>query len=128
VREVRAEARQLFEKMTERSTATWNSMIFGLANSGHCQEAIDLFNRMFSEGATPAHLTFTAVLTACSYGGLVELGKGQYPAMVEEHGHGIKPRMEHYACMVHLLGQSGRLGEAYGFIKTMPLEPEPRER
>ncbi|GJN31026.1 hypothetical protein PR202_gb19380 [Eleusine coracana subsp. coracana] len=116
------EARQLFEKMVKRSTVTWNAMIFGLANSGHCQEAISLFNRMLSEGATLDHLTFTAVLTACSYGGMVELGKGLYRAMREEHG--IEPRLEHYACMVHLLGRAGRLDEAYDFISAMPLEPD----
>jgi pentatricopeptide repeat protein len=116
------EACQLFEKMAKRSTVTWNSMIFGMANSGHCQEAINLFNRMLLDGAMPDHLTFTGVLTACSYGGMVELGKGLYQAMVDEHG--IQPRMEHYACMVHLLGLAGRLAEAYDFIRAMPLEPD----
>ncbi|KAF8718765.1 hypothetical protein HU200_025067 [Digitaria exilis] len=52
------EAHQLFDKMAERSTVTWNSMIFGLANSGHCQEAISLFDRMLFEGARPDHLTY----------------------------------------------------------------------
>ncbi|XP_071683229.1 pentatricopeptide repeat-containing protein At5g59600-like [Lolium perenne] len=61
------EARHLFDRMSERSTVTWNSMIFGLANSGHCQEAVGLFDRMPREGAKPNHLTFTALLTACSY-------------------------------------------------------------
>ncbi|KAG2553009.1 pentatricopeptide repeat-containing protein At5g59600-like [Panicum virgatum] len=116
------EAHRLFDKMVERSTVTWNSMIFGLANSGHCQEAISLFHRMLCDGAWPDHLTFTAVLTACSYCGMVELGKGLYRAMKEEHG--IEPRLEHYACMVHLLGRAGMLAEAYDFIKAMPLEPD----
>jgi len=116
------EAHRLFDKMVERSTVTWTSMIFGLANSGHCQEAISLFHRMLGDGARPGHLTFTAVLTACSYCGMVELGKGLYRAMKEEHG--IEPRLEHYACMVHLLGRAGMLAEAYDFIKAMPLEPD----
>ncbi|CAN6284770.1 unnamed protein product [Urochloa humidicola] len=115
------EAYRVFDKMAERSTVTWNSMIFGLANSGHCQEAIDLFDRMLCDGARPDHLTFTAVLTACSYCGMVEVGKGLYRAMKE---HGIQPRLEHYACMVHLLGRAGKLAEAYDFIKAMPLEPD----
>ncbi|KAF0932749.1 hypothetical protein E2562_012090 [Oryza meyeriana var. granulata] len=115
------EARRIFDKMPQRSTVTWNSMIFGLANSGHCQEAIGLFDRMLRDGAQPDHLTFTAVLTACSYGGMVEVGKGLYRAMRE---YGVEPRLEHYACMVHLLGRAGRLAEAYDFIKAMPLEPD----
>ncbi|KAG8074419.1 hypothetical protein GUJ93_ZPchr0006g45817 [Zizania palustris] len=116
------EARRLFDRMPLRSTVTWNSMIFGLANSGHCQEAVDLFDRMLRDGANPDHLTFTAVLTACSYGGMVEVGKGLYRAMQEEYG--VEPRLEHYACVVHLLGRAGRLAEAYDFIKAMPLEPD----
>ncbi|RLN38991.1 pentatricopeptide repeat-containing protein [Panicum miliaceum] len=116
------EAHRLFDKMPERRTVTWNSMIFGLANSGHCREAISLFDRMLCDGARPDHLTFTAVLTACSYCGMVELGEGLYRAMKEEHG--IEPRLEHYACMVHLLGRAGKLAEAYDFIKAMPLEPD----
>jgi pentatricopeptide repeat protein len=116
------EARQLFDKMPERSAVTWNSMIFGLANSGHCPEAVSLFDRMLREGAEPDHLTFTALLTACSYGGMVEVGKGLYRAMREEYG--IEPRLEHYACMVHLLGGAGKLHEAHDFIKAMPVEPD----
>ncbi|EEE58776.1 hypothetical protein OsJ_10296 [Oryza sativa Japonica Group] len=116
------EARRLFDKMPQRSTVTWNSMIFGLANSGHCQEAVGLFDRMLRDGAKPDHLTFTAVLTACSYGGMVEVGKILYRAMQVEYG--VEPRLEHYACMVHLLGRAGRLDEAYGFIRAMPLEPD----
>uniref|UniRef100_A0ACD5WZQ4 Uncharacterized protein n=1 Tax=Avena sativa TaxID=4498 RepID=A0ACD5WZQ4_AVESA len=116
------EALRLFDKMSERSTVTWNSMIFGLANSGHCPEAVSLFDRMLREGVKPDHLTFTALLTACSYGGMVEIGKTLYRAMREECG--IEPRLEHYACMVHLLGRAGKLDEAHDFIKAMPVEPD----
>ena len=116
------EARRLFDRMSERSTVTWNSMIFGLANSGHCLKAVGLLDRMLQEGTKPDHLTFTAVLTGCSYGGMVETGKALYRAMREEYG--IEPRLEHYACMVHLLGGAGRLDEAHNFIKAMPVEPD----
>lgn len=36
----------------------------------------------------------------------------------------IVPRLEHYACMVDLLGRAGKLSEAYGMIKTMPVKPD----
>lgn len=35
----------------------------------------------------------------------------------------IEPKLEHYACMVDLLARSGKLSKAYGFIETMPIEP-----
>ncbi|KAK3001044.1 hypothetical protein RJ639_021370 [Escallonia herrerae] len=34
--------------------------------------------------------------------------------------HGISPRMEHYACMVDLLGRSGFLEKAVDFINSLP--------
>ncbi|KAL2898906.1 hypothetical protein RDABS01_023988 [Bienertia sinuspersici] len=113
----------LFWKMTRKNTPTWNSMIFGYANHGYCNEAIELFKRMEIEEVEKLdHLTFTAVLTACSHGGMMELGKNLFESMQEKYN--IKPRLEHYACMVDLLGRAGKLTEAYGLIKAMPIQPD----
>ena len=118
-----AEARILFYLMSEKNTVTWNSMIFGCANHGHCNEAIELFNQMEKEdGKKPDHLTFTAVLTACSHAGMVESGERLFHLMQEKYR--IMPRLEHYACMVDLLGRAGKLAEAYDMIKGMPIEPD----
>ncbi|XP_043692102.1 pentatricopeptide repeat-containing protein At5g59600 [Telopea speciosissima] len=116
------EAAKLFDKMQDRNTVTWNSMIFGYANHGYCHEAIDLFYQMVEVKVKLDHLTFTAVFTACSHGGLVEVGHNLFHLMQDQYG--IEPRLEHYACMVDLLGRAGKLGEAYDLIKTMPLEPD----
>ncbi|KAF8397444.1 hypothetical protein HHK36_016361 [Tetracentron sinense] len=116
------EAVKMFNKMCQRNTVTWNSMIFGYANHGYCNEAIELFNRMIEEEVEPNHLTFTAALMACSHAGLVKHGQNLFHSMQEEYG--IKPRLEHYACMVDLLGRAGDLIEAYKLIKTMPIEPD----
>ncbi|XP_059430617.1 pentatricopeptide repeat-containing protein At5g59600-like [Corylus avellana] len=118
-----AEARNLFHRMSKRNIVTWNSMIFGYANHGYCNEAIELFNQMEKEeGKKLDHLTFTAVLTACSHAGMVELGQSLFHLMQEKYG--IVPRLEHYACMVDLLGRAGKLAEAYDLIMKMPAEPD----
>ncbi|XP_020108676.1 pentatricopeptide repeat-containing protein At5g59600 [Ananas comosus] len=116
------EAKRVFEKMGIRSTVTWNSMIFGLANSGHCHDAMSLFHRMHNEGVRADHLTFTAVFTACSHAGMVEIGRSLFRSMQEEYG--IKPRLEHYACMVDLLGRAGKILEANNLIEEMPTKPD----
>ncbi|XP_074591198.1 pentatricopeptide repeat-containing protein At5g59600 [Curcuma longa] len=116
------EARKVFDDMPDRSTVSWNSMIFGYANEGCCKEAIELFDRMGSTGARPDHLSFTAALSACSHGGMVELGKRLFHSMQVKHR--IEPRMEHYACMVDMLGRAGELAEACDFIAEMPMEPD----
>lgn len=118
-----SEARTLFYKMPEKNTVTMNSMIFGYANHGCCEEAIELFNQMEMEGVPKLdHLTFTAALTACSHVGDIELGQRLFKIMQEKYC--IEPRLEHYACMVDLFGRAGKLEEAYGIIKSMPVKPD----
>ncbi|KAJ1378021.1 Tetratricopeptide-like helical domain superfamily [Sesbania bispinosa] len=36
----------------------------------------------------------------------------------------IIPKLEHYGCMVDLLGRSGKLVEAYQVIQSMPMKPD----
>ncbi|KAJ0962457.1 hypothetical protein J5N97_030285 [Dioscorea zingiberensis] len=119
-----SEAEMVFDNMRVRNRVSWNSMIFGYANHGYCDRAFNVFHRMGAggEGIRPDHLTFTATLTACSNAGMVEVGKDLFRAMQKEHA--IKARLEHYACMVDLLGRAGRLVEAHEFIKRMPIEPD----
>lgn len=117
-----SEAKRLFYSMPKRNTVTWNSMMFGYANNGYSTEAIDLFNIMKGEGVKCDHLTYTAALTACSHGGKVKLGISLLLLMKEKYG--IEPRLEHYACMVDLLGRAGKVTEAYDLIKKMPVVPD----
>lgn len=37
---------------------------------------------------------------------------------------GVAPILEHYGCMVDLLGRAGLLREASDFVKNMPFEPD----
>ncbi|KAE8678907.1 Pentatricopeptide repeat-containing protein [Hibiscus syriacus] len=117
-----SQAKTLFCKMSEKSIVTWNLMIFGYANHGYCEEAVQLFKQMEGEGKKPDYLTFVAVLSACCHSGLVELGKSLFDLMQEKYK--ISPRLEHYACLVDLIGRAGKLDEAYDVIKTMPMEPD----
>ena len=36
--------------------------------------------------------------------------------------HRLEPKMQHYGCMVDILGRAGRLEEAWELIKEMPFE------
>ncbi|XP_068304452.1 pentatricopeptide repeat-containing protein At2g36730-like [Pyrus communis] len=42
-----------------------------------------------------------------------------------EHVHWITPMIVHYGAMVDILGRAGRLSEAYSFMMSMPLDPDP---
>ncbi|CAK8544491.1 unnamed protein product [Lathyrus sativus] len=113
-------AAMVFELMDERDVMSWTVMIFGAARCGFNKEALIVFEKMQMVGIKPNELTFTGVLSACAHGGFVEEGR-RYFKMIEECG--LEPRVQHYACLVYLIGKSGNLEEAYEIIKTMRVEP-----
>ncbi|XP_068663710.1 pentatricopeptide repeat-containing protein At1g09190 [Aristolochia californica] len=114
-------ARKVFDKMAERSIVSWNSMITGLALNGIGEAGIDLFEEMKSTGVKPNEVTFLGVLGCCTHAGLVKRGSELFNSMTEDHQ--VEPKLEHYGCMVDLLGRNGCVKEAYDFIKRMPILP-----
>ncbi|OVA01558.1 Pentatricopeptide repeat [Macleaya cordata] len=114
-------ASQIFERMKERNVMSWSVMICGLANHGYGEEALSIFEKMEEAGIKPNEITFTGILSACTHAGLIDKGKKYFEKMIQEYK--IKPRIQHYGCMVDLLGKGGRLEEAYEVIESMKLEP-----
>ncbi|XP_062018670.1 pentatricopeptide repeat-containing protein At3g29230-like [Rosa rugosa] len=114
-------AKAVFDEMEQRCIITWTTMVSGLAVNGWCREALALFETMCLSGHKPDDVIFIAALSACTHGGLVDEGKRIFYQM--EHEFDIKPRIEHYGCMVDLLGRAGKLEEALRFVENMHLEP-----
>lgn len=114
-------ARNLFERLKEKRVVSWNAMITGYAMHGHATEALVLFEGM-KEKALPDHITFVGVLAACSHGGLLDEGWMFFESM--ERDYRIDPTVQHYTCMVDLLGHCGRLDEAYDLIMQMKVLPD----
>ncbi|GFQ07868.1 pentatricopeptide repeat-containing protein at5g15340 mitochondrial [Phtheirospermum japonicum] len=112
---------KVFNTMTTRNVVTWNAMLGGLAMHGKGAMVLNILDKM-SEEIKPNDVTFTAVLSACSHSGLVDAGRKIFYAL-ENNAYGVKPSMENYACVVDLLGRSGRLEEAEDIIRRMPMRP-----
>ncbi|KAF3777928.1 Pentatricopeptide repeat-containing protein [Nymphaea thermarum] len=115
-------ARQVFDSMIERDVSTFNAMIFGLAMHGHGKEAIEVFAAMKVTGVKPNSITFVGILSACSHAGMIDDGRKYFECMAKDYG--IEPRIEHYGCMVDLLGRAGCVNEAAKLISNMPVEPD----
>ncbi|GAB4858432.1 hypothetical protein Ancab_009906 [Ancistrocladus abbreviatus] len=112
-------AYRIFSEMQEWNVISWTSMITGFAKHGFAKRALELFDQMLGAGIKPNEVTYVSVLSACSHVGMVSEGWKHFDAMYKQYG--ILPRMEHYACMVDLLGRSGFLVEALDLINSMPL-------
>ncbi|CAH1452836.1 unnamed protein product [Lactuca virosa] len=110
----------IFENMKDRCVITWTTAIAGLASHGLGKEALDMFSRMERSHIKPNDVTLIAVLSACSHGGLVELGLWYFNNLLPRYG--IKPRIEHYGCMIDLLGRAGCIWEAQEVLNSMPFE------
>ncbi|KAL3848722.1 hypothetical protein ACJIZ3_010604 [Penstemon smallii] len=115
-------ARLVFNKISRKDVVSWNAMIAGYGIHGLGKEANLLFQEMQNAGQKPDEVTFVALLSACSHSGLVSEGKHWFQAMSREFN--IVPKMDHYFCMVDLLGRAGLLDKAHDFIRKMPFEPD----
>lgn len=115
------DAERLFGEMPVRNVVSWTVMITGYGKHGLGKEAINLFNRMRLDNIEPDGVTYLAVLSACSHSGLLAESQEHFSRLCSDRQ--IKPRVEHYACMVDLLGRAGRLKEAKNLIESMPLKP-----
>lgn len=111
-----------FTEAKDSDVVLWSAMIGAYGFHGRGQEAILLFEQMESEGMELNDVTFLGLLHACSHSGLKDQGIDFFKLMVEKYG--LQPRIEHYTCMVDLLGRSGCLNEAEALIKSMPLKPD----
>ncbi|KAG5019515.1 hypothetical protein JHK87_015370 [Glycine soja] len=112
---------KVFDEMPHRNVVTWTALINGLAVHGRGREALEAFYDMVESGLKPDRIAFMGVLVACSHGGLVEEGRRVFSSMWSEYG--IEPALEHYGCMVDLLGRAGMVLEAFDFVEGMRVRP-----
>uniref|UniRef100_A0A2P2N290 Uncharacterized protein MANES_01G099800 n=1 Tax=Rhizophora mucronata TaxID=61149 RepID=A0A2P2N290_RHIMU len=114
-------ALSVFNVMPKRDLVSWNCMLQGLAVHGHGKRALQLFSLMKQEGFKPDKYTLVGVLCACTHSGFVDEGLQYFNNM--ERDYGVIPEIEHYGCMIDLLGRGGHLKKAFELVQSMPMEP-----
>ncbi len=111
----------MFNKMPSRTVVTWNAILGGCAMNGHGKEALKYFEQTCGEGVQPDDTTFICLLLACHHAGLVAEGMHCYALMVTDYM--ISAKLDHYTCMVDLLGHAGHLQEVENMVMAMPWKP-----
>ncbi len=69
------------------------------------------------DGVEIEKVTFVALLSACGHAGFVDEGLLYFESMGSVYN--ISATVEHYACMVDLLGHAGCLHKAADMVNTM---------
>lgn len=107
----------VFAKTHEKNSVTYTTMVLGYGQHGMGKKALSLFYSMPGSGITPDSITLVAILSACSYSGLVDEGLQIFNSL--ENIYEIQPSDEHYCCVADMLGRAGRVAEAYEFVKEL---------
>ncbi|KAL8556509.1 hypothetical protein ACS0TY_004089 [Phlomoides rotata] len=117
-------ARKFFNRMLFKDLVSWNTIIMAYAIHGYGEYCFRLFSDMMSEGFQPNGSTFVSLLSACSIAGLVDEGWKYFDAMKRDYE--LDPGIEHYGCILDLIGRGGNLDRAKRFVEEMPLIPTHR--
>lgn len=115
------DAQRTFNTLPIHDIISWNGMIAACAQNGKVNDALQLLDQMQEGERMPNQVTFKTILSACSHGGLVDQGCSYFMSMTQHYC--ISPLVDHYNCMVDLLGRAGRLDEAEDLLINMPIEP-----
>lgn len=109
---------KVFSGMPERDVITWNAIIAAYSQNGDGREVMHYFEMMQKSEILPDHVTFIIILSACSHAGFVREARSVFSSMIE--GYNIEPGLDHYSCIIDLLGRAGHLEEAETLIDSMP--------
>ncbi|XP_024530255.1 pentatricopeptide repeat-containing protein At5g16860-like [Selaginella moellendorffii] len=104
----------LFESLASPlGAATLNALLSGLSRQGNPESLALWLRQMAEEGVVADATTLTCLLAACSRAGLVDTGKYYFDRA------GVKPQIEHYHCLVDMLGRANRVEEALEVVEAM---------
>ncbi|XP_047331484.1 pentatricopeptide repeat-containing protein At2g39620 [Impatiens glandulifera] len=110
---------RIFSSMgLEKDLVSWNTMLAAYAVHGEGDRAVSFFSTMQEENVEIDSSSFLSVLSACRHMGLVEEARRIFD--------NCEPGIEHYACMVDLLGRAGLFDESLSLIREMKMEPDGR--
>lgn len=100
-----------FERRNLRECDDW-----WIWNEWWRSEACNLHSKMEENSYEPNSTTFTSLFSSCSHSGLIEEGCKIFYMMSTKYK--IQPSMEHWTCIIDMLGPAGRLEEAYEIVKS----------
>lgn len=110
----------VFRNMSQMTVVTWTTMISCYGVHGKGEKSVVLFQKMREVGVKPNSFTLTAILASCDHSGLIDQGRRVFESIRSDYG--LECSVEHYSCMVALLGRIGYLEEAFELTKHMKMK------
>lgn len=109
-------ARNVFDKMLERSVVSWTALISGYSQSGNFEEALRVYSEMHKDGVRPNQYTYSSALQTCT--GLVCLDRGK-----QIHGRAQKGWFVNnlfvQSALVDFYSKCGKVEDAFSVFNSM---------
>ncbi|KAJ0989674.1 hypothetical protein J5N97_008030 [Dioscorea zingiberensis] len=109
---------QIIKEKLQKDVFILSSLVDMYAKCGNMQDSLLMFNKM----ALRDHVSWNALICGYSLHGLVDVGEQYFNTMTDHYK--LQPQLEHYSCMVDLIGRTRGVHEALEFISKMPLEAD----
>ena len=112
-------AQQVFDGLPSRNLISWNVLMSAYAQHGESEKVFQIFDTMIArEGLYPDMVAILSVFNACNHGGLVEIAQKFFETLADVLC--FNPSVEHYACMIDLLGRAGLVNKAIAMLDNVP--------
>ncbi|CAO2145668.1 unnamed protein product [Urochloa humidicola] len=110
-----ASARAVFDETTP-TLSSRTALAGAFSAHGMCLEALDLFSGGM-EAEVLDDRAVTVLLAACARAGMVDEGREVFARVP-------RPALQHYTCMVEMLGRAGEVEEAERLVAGMQARPD----
>ena len=113
-------AQEVFKALPGEDIVSWNAIMAAYVQVGQARKIFRLFRQMMAEGvdATSDIVAFLLLLTVCSHAGLTKEGQMVFERMKTVYC--LSPTLDHYTCMVDLLGRAGQFYNAVCILEHAP--------
>ncbi|CAO2143348.1 unnamed protein product [Urochloa humidicola] len=110
-----ASARAVFDETTP-TLSSRTALAGAFSAHGRCREALELFSGGL-EAEVLDDRAVTVLLAACARAGMVDEGREVFARVP-------RPALQHYTCMVEMLGRAGEVEEAERLVAGMQARPD----
>ncbi|XP_057846895.2 pentatricopeptide repeat-containing protein At2g39620 [Cryptomeria japonica] len=111
------EAREVFDRMTQRDVISWTAIIAGYTQNGYVDKALEIFKQMQLAGVKPNSTTFVSILPACAKLGALEQGMDIHQSIGEG---GFLPDVTVATALVDMYAKCGSIDKACELFDRMP--------
>ncbi|XVF06227.1 hypothetical protein REPUB_Repub06bG0029400 [Reevesia pubescens] len=117
----RQDAYTTFAKIDKKDNISWNALISGFAQSGFCEEALQVFSQMNTAGVEANLFTFISSVSAAANTANVKQGK-QIHAMIIKTGYDLEIEVSNV--LITLYAKCGSIDDAEKEFSEMPEKNE----